>query len=174
MPKTVFGVVVMMLSLTAGVSAQGHAHGAPRADTAQAADSTRGMQGMMQRSQDMQLRMQSMQQMRQMRMQQSHTAGAQQGMQGMQGMGGQQTRARDQSCIAGSQQAGLSALLMGSVAELGLTEEQGAELQEILDRAHDDALEALTPSQREQLEAGPVRPSATCPTSQRQGAARAN
>jgi predicted exporter len=53
-------------------------------------------------------------------------------------------------------EAGPSALLLGSVADLGLTEEQQSRLQEALERARSEALQALTPEQRQKLEEAPT------------------
>ncbi|MGD8289434.1 MAG: hypothetical protein PVI31_12475 [Gemmatimonadota bacterium] len=178
MPKTILGAMTLMLFLAGGASAQGHAHGgqAQSTDSAQAANSSQGM--MQQRMQQMQERKESMQQMMQQRMQQGDMQGMQEGgMQGMQqggmqsmqqgdmqGMGTQQqARARDQSCLASSAGSGLSALLLGSTTQLALTDEQTAELEQILARAQRDALDQLTAEQREQLEAAPSTASATCP-----------
>lgn len=171
MSKSIFGAATMLMFLAACASAQAHDHGAqaPNASAPQAADSSQSM--MQQHMQQMQQRMESMQQMKQEHMQDMQPGGmqgmqmdrSQAGGQGMQGMGAQQqTRARDQSCLASSQQAGLSALLMGSTANLSLTDDQRAELDRILGRARTDALAALTPEQRARLEAAPTAP-ATCP-----------
>lgn len=170
MSKSIFGAATMLMFLAACASAQGHDHGAqaPNASAPQAADSSQSM--MQQHMQQMQQRMESMQQMKQEHMQDMQPGGmqgmqmdrSQAGGQGMQGMGAQQqTRARDQSCLASSQQAGLS-LLMGSTANLSLTDDQKAELDRILGRARTDALEALTADQRARLAAAPAAP-ATCP-----------
>ena len=173
----VFGALVMSASLAAGASAQA-------ADSAQESDSTQPMmQRMQQRMQDMQARMQQMhaqpsdsahpmmQRMQQMQDQQSGagsmqrmrgmTQGMQAGdssaqpmMQRMQQMQGQQG-AQAQTCVSSGARAGLSALLTGGVGQLALNDEQTAELQEILERARNDALDALTPEQRQRLESAP-------------------
>lgn len=59
-------------------------------------------------------------------------------------------------------QAGLSVLLLGNATDLGLTDAQTSSLQAILSKARSDALEALTPEQRQKLETSPAMPSA-CP-----------
>ncbi|MGD2047191.1 MAG: hypothetical protein PVH96_13340, partial [Gemmatimonadota bacterium] len=106
--------------------------------------------------------MQGMQEGGMQGMQQGGMQSMQQG--DMQGMGTQQqARARDQSCLASSAGSGLSALLLGSTTQLALTDEQTAELEQILARAQRDALDQLTAEQREQLEAAPSTASATCP-----------
>lgn len=143
MPRSVFGATAMSLVLAASVAAQGHQHGAQQQDTSQAA--------MMQMHQQMQA---MHEQMMQMHGQQGGMQGMQGGMQGMQGMGQQQ--AMQGTCLASGSQAGLSALLLGSAADLDLTEAQRAQLQGVLDRARSEALEALTPEQRQKLEDAPA------------------
>ena len=162
MPKVILSATTLMLFLAGGASAQGHAHGAQAqsVDTVQAANSSQGM--MQQHMQQMQERKASMQQMMQTRMQEGGMQSMQQG--DMQGMGTQQqARARDQSCLANSAGSGLSALLLGSATQLALTDDQTAELEQILARAQRDALDKLTMEQREQLEAAPSATPATCP-----------
>jgi hypothetical protein len=121
------------------------------------------MQQMQQRMQSMEERHQSMQEMMQAR--------SQEGMQGMQqmqsgaamqGMAGQQMREQSQSCLASGPQAGLSALLMGPVGVLSLSDQQRSTLEEILERAQSEALEALTAEQRAQLEAAPTGAGLQC------------
>lgn len=158
MRTAIFGAVTMSFLLSLGVSAQ-HTGGAP----AQPADSSQSMmQGMQERMQTMQARMQSMQE-RMQQMMQSH--GQQGGMQmqgqegsaqGMQAMGGQQ------NCIASGPQAGLSALLMGPAGTLDLTAAQRSTLETILARAQEQALAALSPEQRDQLESAPATASPVC------------
>jgi hypothetical protein len=111
-------------------------------------DGATGMQGMQRGQQDGATGMQGMQR------------GQQDGATGMQGMqrgqqdGMQQGMAGPrENCLASGSQGGVSALLLGSATDLQLTEPQRAALQQILDEAQDEALEALTPEQREKLEA---------------------
>jgi uncharacterized protein (DUF2342 family) len=152
MLRTILGAVAAVLILSPGVSAQ------------QPADSSQSMmqqqmQQMQERMQSMQERMQSMHQM----MQRMH--GAQGGAQSMQAMG-TQARGQTQNCIAGSPEGGLSALLMGAVRDLALTDAQRTRLEEILERAQGEALGALTPEQREQLESAPSPARPMCPPAQ--------
>lgn len=102
-----------------------------------------------------------MQAMHQQMMQMHGQAGGQ-AMEGMSGMAQQ----RAGTCVVSGSQVGLSALLLGSVGDLGLTEEQTSSLQAILEKARSDALEALTPEQRQRLEAAPAAPSVVCPRTQ--------
>jgi hypothetical protein len=111
-------------------------------------DGATGMQGMQHGQQDGATGMQGMQR------------GQQDGATGMQGMQrGQQSGMQQgmagprENCLASGSPGGVSALLLGSAADLQLTEAQRAALQQILDQAQDEALEALTPEQREKLEA---------------------
>jgi DNA-binding protein YbaB len=140
MRTAICGAAALSLVLALGASAQGHSHGARRTgDTARAADTTQGMmqqkmQGMQQRMQDMQARMEGVMQMR------------------------SQGQAMAGTCIMSGSGAALSAVLFGSVSALTLSEEQTETLHEILERAQHEALEALTPEQRERLEGAPARP----------------
>jgi len=134
MSRSIRGAVAVSLFLATGVSAQ-----APGRDTASAP-------GMMQQ---MQARMQGMHQMMQMH-------GGRDGAQTMQG-------APSQTCIMSGPQVGLSALLLGSLADLALTETQRSQLQEILASAQRQALGALTAEQRLRLEAAPAQMSTMCP-----------
>jgi len=153
------------LLLPLGVSAQAHQHGAQGGGGMMPSDSSQaGMmqmhEQMQQHMSQMQEHMQAMQQMMQMHGQQ----GSGQGMQGMSGMGQQQAM-QGGTCLTSGSQAGLSALLLGGVTDLGLTDAQTSSLQAILDRARSEALEALTPEQRQKLEAAPSAPAA-CPRAQ--------
>lgn len=83
-------------------------------------------------------------------------------MQDMQGTGAPQgTQAH--SCISSSSQAGLSTLLLGSVQDLALSEAQASQLRSILARAQNEALQALTPVQRDKLASSPPPASTLCP-----------
>jgi hypothetical protein len=113
------------------------------------------MQGMQEMMQGMQERMDGMHQM----MQDMH--GGQSMMQGMQNMSAPQDTPAH-TCLSSSSQAGLSTLLLGSVQDLGLTESQATQLQSILSRAQSEALEALTPVQRDRLASSPPPASALC------------
>jgi len=144
--------------------AQADQHGIPDGAMPSPSDSSQtGMMQMHERMQEhmaqMQEHMQAMQQMMQMHGQQ----GDGQGMQGMAGMG-QQQGMQSGTCVVSASRTGLSALLLGGVTDLGLTDAQTSSLQAILDRARIDALEALTPEQRQRLEATPA--ASACPRAQ--------
>jgi len=152
MPRGILGAVVMMPLLAVGIAAQGTME--------------QRMQSMQQRMQSMEQHRQSMQEMMQSRSQEGGMHGMQQ-MQGQQngsGMQGMtpQTRTPSQSCLASGPQAGLSALLMGPVGGLDLTEAQSGALEEIMARAQTAALAALTPDQRERLESAEPGTSPAC------------
>jgi hypothetical protein len=119
---------------------------------------------MEQRMQSMEERHQSMQEMMRARSQEGAMQGMQQMQNGaaMQGMTPQQMRTPSQSCLASGPQAGLSALLMGPVGVLSLTDQQRSTLEEILAQAQSEALEALTAEQRAQLDAAPAGAGAQC------------
>lgn len=141
MPRSLFGVVAMSLVLALGVSAQDHQHGA-QSDSSQS--------GMMQMHQQMQA-------MHEQMMQMLGQEGGMQGMEGMQGMQGMgQQQAMQGTCFASDPEVGLSTFLLGSASDLGLTEAQRAQLQSVLDRARNEALEALTSEQRQKLEDAPA------------------
>lgn len=170
MMRAIFGALALTLLMPWWAVAQAPDQGAATQDGTTADDSSRAMMGQMQEMQQM---MQEMHQMMQ-QMRSHHENGGMQGMQhgqqdgatGMQGMQhGQQDGAtgmqgmqqgmtgQRENCLASGSQGGVSALLLGSTADLQLTEAQRAALQQILDEAQDEALEALTPEQREKLEA---------------------
>jgi len=160
----------MALLLPLGVSAQAHQHGAQAGGGMMPSDSSQA--GMMQMHEQMQQHMaqmqehmQAMQGMMQMHGQQGGQA--MEGMSGMTGMSGmgQQQAMQGGTCVASGSRSGLSALLLGGVTDLGLTEAQTSSLQDILAKARSDALQALTPEQRQKLEAAPAVP-AVCPRAQ--------
>lgn len=165
--KAILGAAVMMLALTLGASAQvgPRGRGSQPQDSAQAAA---GQDMMQQRMQQMQARMQSMSPMMDSRGQEGAQGmmgtmrgqgSGMQSMQGMQGPGGPQ----GQSCLAASSQDGLSVHLLGSMADLALTDEQRAGLAEILEQARGDALSTLSPEQRERLADAPTGAGPGCP-----------
>jgi len=194
MMRSIFGALALTLLMPWAAVAQAPDQGAATQDGTTAGDSSQAMMGQMQ---DMQQMMQEMHQMMQ-EMRSHHENGGMQGMQhgqqdgatGMQGMQhGQQDGATGmqgmqrgqqdgmqqgmtgsrENCLAIGSPGGVSALLLGSAADLQLTEAQRAALQQILDEAQDEALEALTPEQREKLEAaGSAQP--RCQQAQLNGA----
>ena len=170
MSRSISVTLAMALLLPLGVSAQAHQHGPQAGGGAMLSDSTQG--GMMQMHDMMQMHEQMQQHMAQMQehmqamqgMMQMHGQQGGQGMEGMQGMSGmgQQQAMQGGTCVTSGVQAGLSALLLGGVTDLGLTDAQTSSLQAILEKARTDALAALTSEQRQKLEAAPSVPSA-CP-----------
>jgi TolA-binding protein len=164
MSRSISITLAMALLLPVGVSAQAHQHGPQAGGGAMPSDSTQGatmqMHDMMQMHQQMQEHMAQMQEhMQAMQgMMQMH------GQEGMSGMGQQQAM-QGGTCVTSGVQAGLSALLLGGVTDLGLTEAQTSSLEAILDQARTEALQALTPEQRQKLEAAPSAPS-VCPRAQ--------
>jgi hypothetical protein len=163
---SILGAVVVSLLCATNVAAQDPPSAEPAPEQAAPPTDMQGMmQGMMERMQGMHEMMQGMQQM----MQSMHGGGGMQGMHGgggMQGMQGQQGQQQPQTCIMRDPEGGLSALLLGSVADLGLSDAQRQELDQILARAQGEALAALTAEQRARLEAAPVLPRAVCPQAQ--------
>ena len=164
MSRSISVTLAMAMLLPLGVAAQAHQHGGQAGGGMMASDSSQG--GMMQMHEQMQQHMAQMQEhMQAMQgMMQMHGQQGGQGMEGMQGMSGmgQQQAMQGGTCVTSGVQAGLSALLLGGVTDLGLTDAQTSSLQAILEKARTDALAALTPEQRQKLEAAPSVPSA-CP-----------
>jgi hypothetical protein len=180
MSRAILGAVAMLLFLSAGVFAQA-------ADTAQGMMQQR-MQDMQGHMEQMQQRMQAMQEhMGQMQHHMQamrdgmHTAGQdgmprmqhmqqmqgqQDGAQAIQAMDGHMPPSPGQTCLASRSEAGLTALLMGSVDALTLTEEQRSELQTVLGRARAEALEALTAEQRARLAESPGAVPSDCAAGQ--------
>jgi hypothetical protein len=115
--------------------------------------------------QDMQQRMQAMesmmQQMHHMMMSMHGTGDAQmqgmmQGIPGMQGMSGMQGAGAGapQNCPTCAMDSGIGALLSAPTTDLGLTDDQVTRLEDVLARAREEALGALTPEQRSRVQAG--------------------
>jgi hypothetical protein len=148
MSRSISVTLAMAMLLPLGVAAQAHQHGPQAGGGAMPSDSSQG--GMMQMHEQMQQHMAQMQQHMQA-MQQMMEMHGQQGMSGM----GQQQAMQGGTCVTSGGQAGLSALLLGGGTDLGLTEAQTSALQAILEKARTDALAALTPEQRQKLEAAP-------------------
>ena len=115
------------------------------------------MQGMQEMRQGMQGMMRGMQQMQGMQEMQGMIQRMQEMMRGMQG-GQRETP----TCVMRDSQGGFTALLVGSVGELGLSDVQRRELDEILGRAQEESLGVLTPDQREMLESAPPMTGMMC------------
>jgi hypothetical protein len=104
--------------------------------------------------------MQGMMQQMQAHMQQMMQA---HGSQGGMDMQGRSMDMQSSACVVSGPESVLSALSLGSVADLGLTEAQSTELAAILERARDEARAALTDEQRARLAAAPSQQGAACP-----------
>ncbi len=81
--------------------------------------------------------------------------GEMQGMSGMSGMAMGGGGGLQANCVARGPEAGLSALFLGPVSTLGLTEAQKTQFEAILARAQAEALAGLTAEQRTRMEAAP-------------------
>ena len=113
-----------------------------------------GMQEMRQGMQGMMRGMQQMQGMQEMQEMMQRMQGMMRGMQG--------GRREIPTCVMRDSQGGFTALLVGSVGEVGLTDVQRRELDEILGRAQEESLDVLTPDQRETLESAPPMTGMIC------------
>jgi hypothetical protein len=82
--------------------------------------------------------------------------GMMQGIPGMQGMSGMQGAGAGapQNCPTCAMDSGIGALLSAPTTDLGLTDDQVTRLEDVLARAREEALGALTPEQRSRVQAG--------------------